>query len=354
MSQTSIQSSHSNMRVLSALNELHLKYKDDEGGKVADYIPELAKASPQLFGICAVDVNGNVYEVGDYAVPFTIQSISKPFIYGLALEDHGRDHVLNRVGVEPTGDAFNSIISLDETSKRPHNPMVNAGAIAMSALIKGDEPTTRLNRVLDMFRCYMGLEPHVDMPVFLSERTTGNRNRAIAYLMKNFEMIDGNIDEHLDLYFQQCSIKITCRDLAVMAATLANKGRNPITHEQAVHPEHIRDILSVMYTCGMYDYSGEWAYRVGLPAKSGVGGGVLAVVPGKMGIGVFSPPLDPRGNSVRGVQVCQELSKHFGLHMFDAWFGEAGKLNMPLRVTGNDTPEELRPEHAGHGNGASS
>ncbi|MBD2420229.1 glutaminase A [Anabaena cylindrica FACHB-243] len=301
---------------LEVLKDLHSHYKSLEAGTVANYIPELAKVNPDLFSICIATVDGQIYEVGDYQQLFTIQSISKVFVYGQALEDHGRDYVLTRVGVEPTGEAFNAII-LDEQSKRPYNPMVNAGAIAITSLIKGAGSTDRLNRLLDMYRRYIGRDVFVDISVFTSERSTGHRNRATAHLMLNFGMIDQNIEESLDLYFKQCSVMVNCRDLAVMAATLANKGINPITKEKAVDNRYIKDILSVMYTCGMYNFAGEWAYNVGIPAKSGVCGGIIAVVPGQMGIGVFSPLLDVRGNSVRGVKVCEELSQRLGLHLFD-------------------------------------
>ncbi|WP_414576359.1 glutaminase A [Anabaena sp. CCY 9402-a] len=302
--------------LLKVINELHVKYQSLKEGILANYIPELAKVNPDLFSICIVTVDGQVYEVGDYQQLFTIQSISKVFAYGLALEDHGRDYVLTKVGVEPTGEAFNAII-LDEQSKRPYNPMVNAGAIATTSLIKGAGATERLNRLLDMFRRYIGHDVFVDISVFTSERSTGHRNRAIAHLMLNFGMIDQNIEEALDLYFQQCAVMMNCRDLAVMAATLANRGANPVTGEQAVDKCYIKDILSVMYTCGMYNFAGEWAYKIGIPAKSGVCGGIMAVVPHQMGIAVFSPPLDSRGNSVRGVKVCEELSQRLGLHLFD-------------------------------------
>lgn len=301
---------------LAVLNDLYSKYKSQKEGTLANYIPELAKVNPELFSICIVTVDGQTYQVGDYQQQFTIQSISKVFAYGLALEDHGRDYVLTRVGVEPTGDAFNAII-LDETSKRPYNPMVNAGAIATTSLIKGSGPTERLNRVLEMFSKYTGRDTMVDISVFTSERSTGHRNRAIAHLMLNFGMIDQNIEEVLDLYFQQCAVMVNCQDLAVMAATLANKGINPVTKKQALDRSYVKDILSVMYTCGMYNFAGEWVYKVGLPAKSGVCGGIMAVVPHKMGIGVFSPLLDVRGNSVRGVKVCEELSRRLGLHLFE-------------------------------------
>ena len=298
------------------VEDLHHQYKSLQKGAVADYIPELAKVNPDLFAICLVTVNGEVFQVGDYSRLFTIQSISKVFVYGLALEDCGRDDVLTKVGVEPTGDAFNAII-LNEQSKRPYNPMVNAGAIATTSLIKGVDATERLNRLLDMFRRYIGRDVFVDISVFTSERATGHRNRAMAHLMLNFGMIQPNIEESLDLYFQQCAVMVNCQDLAVMAATLANKGINPMTGEQALDSCYVKDILSVMYTCGMYNFAGEWAYKVGLPSKSGVCGGIIAVVPNKMGIGVFSPLLDGRGNSVRGTKVCEDLSRILGLHLFD-------------------------------------
>ncbi|HAZ46493.1 MAG TPA: glutaminase A [Cyanobacteria bacterium UBA11369] len=300
----------------SYLSDLHEKYRDLNDGIVADYIPELALAKPESFGICAVTVDGQVFDVGDWDKQFTIQSISKPFIYGLALEDHGREYVNSKVSVEPTGEGFNSIV-LDEKTNRPYNPMVNAGAIATTDLIKGNGATERLKRILEMFRRYTGRTPDINVPVFLSEKATGNRNRAIAYLMLNFGMVTDRIDETLDLYFQQCSIMVNAHDLAMMAATLANGGINPISGERAIDERYVQDAISVMLTCGMYDYSGEWAYRVGMPAKSGVGGGITALVPGKLGIGTFSPLLDAKGNSVRGIKVCEDLAKDFGLHLFN-------------------------------------
>jgi glutaminase len=259
--------------------------------------------------------------VGDIQQKFTIQSISKVFVYGMALEDYGRENLIKKVGVEPTGDPFNSLIRLDEDSKRPDNPMVNAGAIATTSLITGKDPAERLNRMLTMFQRYIGQEVFVDVSTFISERSTGHRNRAMAHLMLHFGMIDEHIEDALDLYFQQCSVLVTCHDLAVMAATLANQGINPITGERAVDATHVRDILSVMYTCGMYNFAGEWAYRVGIPAKSGVSGGIMAVVPDQAGIAVFSPPLDERGNSVRGLKVFEALSHKYGFHLFDLSLG---------------------------------
>jgi glutaminase len=309
----------------SYLEDLHAEFQDIDEGTVADYIPELAAADPNWFGICAATTDGRIFAVGDCEQPFTIQSVSKPFVYGLALEQIGREAMSRRVGTEPTGDTFNAII-LDERSNRPYNPMVNAGAIAVSGQIQGDNSTDRLKQLLGIFERFAGHPLRIDAAVFNSERTTGHRNRAIAHLMRNFGMIDERIDEILDLYFQQCSILATCRDLALMAATLANGGVHPVTGVQALEQRYVRDVLSVMYTCGMYDYSGEWAYTVGLPAKSGVSGGIIAVVPGRLGIAVFSPPLDERGNSVRGVQTFAAIAEHYALHMF-APAGESHPLD---------------------------
>lgn len=302
------------------LRELHTKYAPDCSGKVADYIPELAKAKPEWFGITIATVDGQVFEVGDCEQLFTIQSISKPFVYGLALEDHGLEKVLSKVGVEPTGEAFNAIV-LDEASNRPFNPMVNAGAIATADLVKGKDFPERVSRLIQMFSRYCGRDVYIDNTVFLSERVTGHRNRAIGHLMLNFGMVSEQIADSLELYFQQCSVLINARDLAMMGATLANGGVNPKTKARAIDQSYVKYLLSIMHSCGMYDYAGEWAFRVGIPAKSGVGGGIVGVVPGKFGIGIFSPPLDAKGNSVRGIEVCQELSTRYGLHCFESGFG---------------------------------
>ena len=304
-------------KITGALSELHARYKDLNDGALADYIPELANVDPALFSIAVATVDGDVCSVGDDQDQFTIQSASKPFTYGYALGVHGRERVLGRVGVEPTGDAFNSIIKLD-AANRPHNPCVNSGAIAVTSLLREHDATQSVKNLLDSFNRFAGRTLNVDLPVFTSERAHGHRNRAIAYLMLHFGMIEGRVDGILDLYFQQCAIQVTCRDLAVMAATLANAGVNPITGERALEPEYVRDVLTVMQTCGMYDYSGQWAYTVGLPAKSGISGGILAVLPGQMGIACFSPKVDAYGHSVRGVRVFEDLSNEFGLHLFEA------------------------------------
>ncbi len=299
-----------------SLEEIHGLFKDNFSGRLPDYIPELAKADPAHFGITLATVDGMVYEVGDTAQLFTIQSISKPFVYGLALEDNTRAEVLAKIGVEPTGDAFNSI-SLDPKTGRPMNPMINAGAIASTGLVQGASVEHRFERILQMFQNYAGRPLSLDAQVYRSESETGHRNRAIGHMLRNFNILEDDPNPVLDLYFRQCSIAVTCRDLGVMAATLANMGRNPLTGQRAVRGEYVESILSVMGSCGMYDYAGEWIYRVGMPAKSGVAGGIIAVLPGQLGIGVFSPLLDDHGNSVRGIEVCNKLSLQFNLHVFN-------------------------------------
>lgn len=299
------------------LRKLHATYADLHDGHVASYIPELSHANPNWFGICVATTDGHVYEMGDSRQPFTIQSISKPFVYGLALEDHGREAVLGKIGVEPSGDAFNSI-SLYSDSGRPFNPIINAGAIAATGMIDGVNPAAKLQRLLHMVGNYCGHPVEVDQRVYESERSTGHRNRAISHMLRNFNILDDDPELALDLYFQQCSILVTCRDLAVMAATLANSGVNPISGQRAVQQPYVEPILSIMSTCGMYDSAGEWIYDVGMPAKSGVSGGVLAVLPGQLGIAAFSPLLDHHSSSVRGIRVCQDMSRHYNLHLFKA------------------------------------
>jgi glutaminase len=299
--------------IQSYLESLHRKHSTVLEGGVATYIPELAKADPSWFGIAIASTDGKVYEVGDTRREFTIQSISKPLTYGLALEDVGREAVLARIGIEPTGEAFNSI-SLAPNTGCPLNPMINAGAIVAASLVAGRSPQDRFHRLLSVYSLYAGRELSLDRAVYESEKETGHRNRAIGHMLRNFDVLDGDPEAPLDLYFRQCSIAVDCRDLSVMAATLANGGVNPLSGERAVRPEFVENVLSVMTTCGMYDHAGEWLYWVGLPAKSGVAGGIMAVLPGQLGIGVFSPPLDAQGNSVRGVRVCKDLSRDFNLH----------------------------------------
>lgn len=298
------------------LQEMHRRFADLHEGEVATYIPELAKANPDWFAICLVTPGGQVYEIGDTTQPFTIQSISKPFVYGLALEDCGLAEVSTKVGVEPTGDAFNSI-SLEPNTGRPRNPMINAGAIATTGLVAGGSAATRRDRIVSMLSRYAGRPLALDAAVHRSESDTGHRNRAIGHMLRNFDILTADPAPTVDVYFQQCSVSVTCRDLAVMAATLANHGVNPLTGEGALRGAYVEHVLTVMSTCGMYNWAGEWLYRIGIPAKSGVSGGVLAVLPGQLGIGVFSPRLDQQGNSVRGIKVCEMLSRYFDLHLFN-------------------------------------
>ena len=297
------------------LDEIHHDLSTVSEGSIATYIPELSRARPEWFGISIATIDGKVYDAGDARQGFTIQSVSKPFLYGYALREYGQEFVLRHVGVEPTGEAFNSII-LDKVNNRPFNPMVNSGAIAVSALMKGADGAKRCANMLDLLGRFAGREVGIDRKVYESEDATGHWNRAIAYMMLNSGMIDRDPAEVLEVYFQQCSAVVTTHDLAVMASTLANDGVNPVTGERVLGSEAVRDVLSVMMSCGMYNYAGQWAFEVGIPAKSGVSGAVMAVVPGQVGIGAFSPLLDDYGNSIRGVRACQEISRRFALHGF--------------------------------------
>lgn len=297
------------------LEDLHLRYRDVEHGQVANYIPELAKARPEWFGVSAVTVGGEVVKFGHHDQPFTIQSAVNPFLYGLALSRLGVEEVERRVGVEPSGNPFDSI-ALDPRNHTPFNPMVNPGAISLVDMIPGHDPTERLTTVLETVARYVGHPVEVDMAVYSSEKATGHRNRAIANLLLNFGHLERPVEEVLNLYFQACSIRVTAPDLATMGATLANRGSNPITGEMAIEPKFLRHVLSVMYTCGMYEIAGHWAHQVGLPAKSGVGGGLVVVAPNLMGVAVFSPLLDSSGAPYRGIQVMEDLSQALGLHTF--------------------------------------
>lgn len=296
------------------LRELHEHWRADRSGAVADYIPPLALADPDWFGIAIATTDGHCYEIGDTRRPFTIQSISKPFTYGLALGDFGFEAVDAKVGVEPSGDAFNSI-SLAPDSGRPLNPMINAGAITSTSLVGGDSAAEREQRIVAHYSRFAGRQLEVDTAVYESERDTGHRNRAIGHMLRGFGILETDPEEALDLYFRQCSVAVDCRDLSLMAATLANGGVNPRSGERALEREHVDRVLSVMTTCGMYDSAGEWVVDVGMPAKSGVAGGILAVLPGQLGIAVFSPPLDRHGNSVRGVEVCRQVSTELDLNL---------------------------------------
>jgi glutaminase len=301
--------------LLRFLDQCHADFSAETAGTVADYIPELGKADPDRFGISLATLDGHVYEVGDTRIPFTIQSMSKAFVFALALDTLGATRVESAIGVEPSGDPFNSIRLNAEN--HPFNPMVNAGAIACSGLIHEAKGDGAYEYIRDALSRFAGREVGIDQAVFASESTTGDRNRAIGYLLRNSGVLKDDVGAVLEVYFRQCAILVTARDIAVMAATLANRGRNPVTGEQVMTPYAISRTLSVMTSSGMYDYAGEWIYRVGIPAKSGVGGGILAALPARLGLGCYSPRLDGHGNSVRGIKVCEALSSHYDLHMLN-------------------------------------
>ena len=298
------------------LADLYQRLFPLQEGELASYIPELTRANPDWFGLCIVTMDGFAYTEGDWGQPFTIQSVSKPFVYALALADRGVDEVMAKVGVEPSGDAFNSI-SLDPQTGAPRNPMINAGAIASTSLVAGDTSTQQWQRLQATLSAFAGHELALDEAVYHSESETGFRNRAIAWMLRNFGITEGDPMPSLENYFRQCSLLVDCRDLAYMAATLANGGIHPLSGQRCMPAEHVERVLSVMATCGMYDYAGSWLYEVGMPAKSGVGGGILAVLPGRFGIGVFSPRLDDKGNSVRGIAACKQIAHDFGLNIFN-------------------------------------
>jgi glutaminase len=289
---------------------------ENRDGALADYIPELTKANPEHFGLALVTTNGQVFSAGDVSVPFTIQSVSKAFSYCLALEWAGKEVVRSRVGVEPSGDTFNAIV-FDPVHGRPYNPMVNAGAIAVAGVLHEVAGDAALARVLDRLSTAAGRTLDIDDAVYRSEASTGHRNRAIAHLLRASGAMSDAVEASVDLYFRLCSLRVTALDLAHMGATLANIGTQPASGEEVFDLRAVRDTLAVMSSCGMYDYSGEWACDVGIPAKSGVGGGVMGVVNRQLGVATFAPRLDRKGNSVRGVQALRMLSDELGLHAFD-------------------------------------
>lgn len=287
-----------------------------DDGFPADYIPQLAAADPERLALAAVGPRGLVRAAGDADVQFTIQSISKPFVLALALETVGADAVFARVGAEPSGEPFNAI-SLEPGSGRPANPLINAGAIATTSLIPGSGVADRMERIGEMLSAFAGRALVVDEAVYRSESETGDRNRALAHLMRAQRVFDDPVETVVEAYFRQCSLLVTVGDLAVMAATLAFGGHNPATGERVVSERTARDVVSIMTSCGMYDFSGQWLLEVGVPAKSGVSGGLLALAPAQFGIAAFSPRLDRHGNSVRGRMIIERLAERFGMHVFE-------------------------------------
>lgn len=286
-------------------------------GTVASYIPELDKARKDALGIYIIDNEGNEYFSGDYETKFTIQSISKIVALMLAILDNGEEYVFSKVGMEPTGDPFNSITKLETSRERkPYNPLINAGAIAVSSMIKGKDARDRFERLLDFFKKISEDETlDVNYKIYCGESETGNRNRAMGYFLKGEGIIEGNVEDALDIYFKQCSIEVTAKTLAKIGLFLANNGKLS-TGEIVITPKIATIVKTLMVTCGMYDSSGEFAVRAGIPSKSGVGGGILSVVPGKMGIGVYGPSLDKKGNSIAGVTLLEDLSSELNLTIF--------------------------------------
>lgn len=286
-------------------------------GTVASYIPELDKAKKDALGLYIIDVNGNEYCSGDWDTKFTIQSISKIVTLMLAILDNGEEYVFSKVGMEPTGDPFNSIKKLETSSRRkPYNPLINVGAIAIASMIKGKDVRDRFQRLLEFFRKISEDETlDVNYKIYCGESETGNRNRAMGYFLKGDGIIEGNVEDALDIYFKQCSIEVTAKTLAKIALFLANNGKLS-NGETVITPRIATIVKTLMVTCGMYDSSGEFAVRAGIPSKSGVGGGILSVVPGKMGIGVYGPSLDKKGNSIAGVLLLEDLSSELNLTIF--------------------------------------
>lgn len=327
---------------LETLHQRHLNVRD---GAVADYIPELADAEPDYFGISMVTTEGAVYEAGDTQQPFTIQSISKPLTYSLAIEELGEAKVREHIGIEPTGDAFNSI-TLDPQSGMPLNPMVNAGAIAAVGILDRSAALPRRERILDTYSAYAGRQLSIDDEVRAGESRTGDRNRAISFLLHGSGAIADDPHEVVEDYFAQCSTLVDCNDLAMIAATLANGGVNPKTGRRAASRDTVRKVLSVMMSCGMYNHAGQWLYTVGLPAKSGVAGGIIAVLPGKLGVGVFSPRLDEAGNSVRGVLVCEDLTSELGIHPIQIGMQPPSPVHMDVRLSEMRSKRWRAPEQA--------
>ncbi|XP_046469849.1 glutaminase liver isoform, mitochondrial isoform X1 [Neodiprion pinetum] len=302
------------------IEDFYWKCKTNTEGKVASYIPQLARMNPEYWGVSVCTIDGQRFSIGDTSLPFTLQSCSKPLTYAIALERLGQETVHQYVGQEPSGRNFNELVL--DYNKKPHNPMINAGAILVCSLLKTlIKPEMTLAEKFDFTMNYFkrlagGESLSFNNAVFLSEREAADRNYALGFYMREHKCYPDktNLREIMDFYFQCCAMEANCESMSVMAATLANGGICPITEEKVLKPDSVRDVLSLMHSCGMYDYSGQFAFKVGIPAKSGVSGSLLVVIPNVMGICTWSPPLDPLGNSCRGVQFCEELVTEFNFH----------------------------------------
>lgn len=316
-------------RVEELVRDAHARYRDRDEGRVADYIPVLAEADPALFGVAVAETSGALHAAGDAGVGFSIQSISKAFVYALACEAFGHEVVRDRVGVNNTGLPFNSVIAVELNDGHPMNPMVNAGALATTALLPGTTPEERWAHLVAGLGRFAGRDLEVDDAVYTSESATNQRNRAIARLLESYGRIEDDPLAVVDVYTRQCALRVDPRDLAVMGATLADGGVNPATGERVVSPQVCRDTLAVLASTGMYERSGEWLFEIGLPAKSGVSGGIVAIAPGKGAIGTFAPRIDPAGNSVRGRLATAHLSRTLGLNLFASAVHVAERAEAP-------------------------
>ena len=309
-----------------ALTAAYDKYKGLQEGKNADYIPALAKVDPKLYGIAVVTADGRVYSVGDTTTQVSIQSISKVFTLARVIQDSGEKVIVDNTGVDATGMPFNSIIAIEQHKGHEMNPLVNPGAITTTSLVGGSSAAEVWKRILDTYNAFAGRQLTVLEDVYQSEAATNQRNQAIGMLMYAYGHISANPQQATDIYTRQCSVGVNARDLAIMAATLANNGVNPITHQRALDARYVPGVLAVMATAGLYDESGKWLFATGLPAKSGVGGGLIAVSPGNWGIAVISPPLDSAGNSIRGQRAITDISAALGGNPFAAPRSAAGTL----------------------------
>jgi glutaminase len=300
----------------SLLAAAHAKFKGVKEGKNADYIPYLAKVDSSLFGIAVVTVKGEVYTAGDAAYSFAIESISKPFTLALVLQEQGDEQVVKMIGVEPTGMPFNSVMAVELHKERSINPLVNAGAMATVSLVKASSPAERWEKILSTYGKFAGAKLQLNEEVYKSEATTNQHNRGLAELLFSYSRLYSDPLETADVYTKQCSVGITATQLATMGATLANGGINPLTSEGVLDAKYVPKILAIMMMAGFYNEAGKWAWRTGLPAKTGVGGGILAVVPGRFAIVGFSPPLDEAGNSVRAARAIRYIADTLGVNVF--------------------------------------
>jgi glutaminase len=300
------------------VNKAYQLYKDDNNGTVANYIPELATYNPKYYGIVLVTTDGKVYQAGDTKLPFPVESLSKVFTVALLMQQSGSDLVSKDLGANATGMPFNSVMAIEEQADHMENPLVNAGAIATVSLIQGKSSDDKWNKIIGMMNSFSNNKLSVNQKVYKSESDTNQHNQAIAELLESYGKLYGDPKEAVDLYTRQCSVNATAYDLAVMGSVLANGGVSPLTDKQVINAQYVPKVLALMATAGLYDNTGDWLYNVGLPAKSGVGGGMLAVMPGKFAIAVYSPPLDIHGNSVRGQEAIAYIAAQLNANIFTA------------------------------------